>query len=407
MAKAAQAKEDLGTTKTTLSSDQSFLADMTKNCQTVDEEYAARTKVRNEEILAISETLQIVTSDDARDLFEKTISFVQLDSVSVSVSATNSNSKTETQAEMQDRAKDRAMRRIMSTASKNKNWSLAALAVRVRLDAFTVVKEQMDKMLAELKRQQQEEYEKKEFCNKEIDETEDAIKVNRQEKDDLDLKHTGLVNTLATLADEIAALKKQVFEMEVALKQAGENRKEENLLFQQSVSDQRATIKILSMALDRLKEFYEKTELVQRNKQAPPPPTPGAYEKSESSGGVMQLIKKIITDAEVEEQDMVFAEKNAQGDYINFVADSTKSIEAARGSIAGKEEQAAMAEAEKSSTEESQLSNQAEYEKLRHLELSRHNECDFLVKYFDIRQKARQDEIDSINEAKAILSGAI
>eukprot|EP00747_Dinoflagellata_sp_TGD_P146182 gnl/TRDRNA2_/TRDRNA2_176665_c1_seq12.p1 gnl/TRDRNA2_/TRDRNA2_176665_c1~~gnl/TRDRNA2_/TRDRNA2_176665_c1_seq12.p1 ORF type:complete len:469 (-),score=194.76 gnl/TRDRNA2_/TRDRNA2_176665_c1_seq12:107-1318(-) len=403
MAKAAQAKEDLGTTKTTLSSDQSFLADMTKNCQTVDEEYAARTKVRNEEILAISETLQIVTSDDARDLFEKTISFVQLDSVSVSVSATNSNSKTETQAEMQDRAKDRAMRRIMSTASKNKNWSLAALAVRVRLDAFTVVKEQMDKMLAELKRQQQEEYEKKEFCNKEIDETEDSIKEATQEKEDLSEKHTELVNSLETLAEEIATLKKQVADMEVELKQAGENRKNENLLFQTSVSDQRATIKVLNMALDRLKEFYG---FIQGSKQAPPPPKPAGYEKSGSSGGVMQLIAKIISDAEIEEEDMVSAEKKAQADYISFVSDSTKSIEAARSSIASKEEQVAVTEADKSSTEESQLANDQNLEKLNQLLSARHGECDFVLKYFKIRQTARQEEMDSINEAKAILSGA-
>jgi len=400
MAKAAQAKEDLEATKSTLEADQAFLVDMHANCDKVDSEFVARTKVRNEEILAIADTIKIVTSDEARDLFGKTISFVQLSMVSASSAAAK--------AEMQDRAKERAMYRIMKTAQKSKNWGLAAMAVRVRMDNFDGIKKIMDKMIVKLKKEKQAEFDKKVSCEKEIDETEDNIKVAKQEESDLDEKHTELVNTLATLADEIKTLKAEAFDMEVAMKQAGENRKSENLLFQQSVSDQRATIKILGMALDRLKEFYVKTELLQRSKVEPPPPMPEAtYTKSESSGGVMGLIKDIITDAEVEESDMVFAEKNAQGDYVGFVADTTKSLEAVRESMAEKEEQVAMAESDKSSTEESQLSNEANTKKLKKLLISIHNDCDFITKYFDFRQPAMPEEIDSISEAEAIISGAI
>jgi len=35
-----------------------------------------------------------------------------------------------------------------------------------------------------------------------------------------------------------------------------------------------------------------------------------------------------------------------------------------------------------------------------------HTDCDFTIKYFDIRQKARKEEMDAIVDAKAILSGA-
>merc|ERR1719160_2344785 len=95
-------------------------------------------------------------------------------------------------AAMQEKAKNKAMQRILSAAKKNKNWALASLAVRVRLDAFTKVKAAMDKMLAELKAQQKAEYEKGEACKKELDETEDKIKEGMNTKEDLDQKHTGL-----------------------------------------------------------------------------------------------------------------------------------------------------------------------------------------------------------------------
>merc|ERR1719277_1353968 len=37
---------------------------------------------------------------------------------------------------------------------------------------------------------------------------------------------------------------------------------------------------------------------------------------------------------------------------------------------------------------------------------SLHAECDWLLKYFDVRKEARNGEIDSLRNAKAVLSGA-
>merc|ERR1719379_2793203 len=187
-----------------------------------------------------------------------------------------------------------------------------------------MVDKALDTMLARLTKQLKEETEKFDACNVMIDKTEDNMKVNRREHDDLDDTHKKLSNTIATLTDEIAVLKKDVEDMEIALKQAGETRKTENLNFQQGVSDQRGTIKVLTMALDRLKEFYG---FVQEGKTAAPP-RPGGFSKNKSSGGVMQMIAKIISEAEIAESNYVLGEKDAQGEYVEFVADATSSIEA-------------------------------------------------------------------------------
>ena len=40
------------------------------------------------------------------------------------------------------------------------------------------------------------------------------------------------------------------------------------------------------------------------------------------------------------------------------------------------------------------------------LEQSLHLECDFTLKNFDISQTARMEEIEAIEQAKAVLSGA-
>merc|ERR1719398_624442 len=75
--KVAQAKEDLEDTKEALSADQKFLMDLKERCAKADEDYAARSKTRQEEITAIPEAIGILMSDESRDLISKTISFVQ------------------------------------------------------------------------------------------------------------------------------------------------------------------------------------------------------------------------------------------------------------------------------------------------------------------------------------------
>merc|ERR1719408_87297 len=222
------------------------------------------------------------------------MSFIQTNAVTSALS----------RVKAQNRARTQAVQRILATAKHTKNWQLATLAVSAQLDAFTKVKEAMDKMLAELKQQQKDEYEKNEFCKKEIDTNEDTTKVKTLEKGDLEDKHAELENTISVLTSDIEKLKEEIAEMEVSLKRAGEDRKGENQEFQAQVADQRAVVNILNKALERLKMFYEKKALVQvgvhsgQEPGAAPPPKPKEYSKSAGAGGVMQIIMKIIEDAE-------------------------------------------------------------------------------------------------------------
>jgi len=408
--KVAKSKEDLEATKEALAADQQFLAETIEGCKSEDELYAKRNKVRSEEVEALAETLAILTGDEARSLFDKTLSFVQLGS---------SSHRSLARVAMQERARNQAMAKIMTMSKKHKSWMLASLAVRVKLDAFTKVKAAMDKMLVELKAQQKAEYAKWETCKKDIDTTEDKIWDGKVVKRDLGEKHTDLVNTIKELTADIDALNNQVAESEVSLKQAGEQRKADNELFQTSIADQRATITILKMALKRLEEFYKpkaaaaaKPALVEISLHVePPPPKPSGpeavgYKKDGTAGGVMGLLDMIIADSSRLEDELHASEQKSQKEYGDYVAATTASIEADRVAIAEKEKQRTSAEADKSETEEAQLANQASLDKLGELLSNLHGQCDFIIKYFDIRQTSRAEEMDAIEEAKAILSGA-
>merc|ERR1719171_3434286 len=75
-------KNDLGDTAEALAEDKKFLADLEKNCATKEAEWDEIVKTRNEELLALADTIKVLNDDDALELFKKTLpgsaSFMQL-----------------------------------------------------------------------------------------------------------------------------------------------------------------------------------------------------------------------------------------------------------------------------------------------------------------------------------------
>merc|ERR1740117_677968 len=120
----------------------------------------------------------------------------------------------------------------------------------------------------------------------------------------------------------------------------------------------------------------------------------------------MQMLATIVSDAESVESELKLTEQDAQQDYAAYVSTTTASIKADRNSIEQKEEQAASASGEKAENAESTLATDAALKELNELLTATHGDCDYVIKYFDLRQSSRKDEMNAIQEAKAILSGA-
>merc|ERR1719424_2270587 len=68
-----QMKNDLGDTAEALVEDKKFLADMEKNCATKTAEWDVIVKTRNEELLALADTIKVLNDDDVLELMKKTL----------------------------------------------------------------------------------------------------------------------------------------------------------------------------------------------------------------------------------------------------------------------------------------------------------------------------------------------
>merc|ERR1719262_1905312 len=393
--KNAQAKEDVEDTKKALSADEQFLMMLKEKCSMTDSEWEERQKTRQLEMEAVSKALAVLSGDDAHDLFTKTFnpSLLQKD------------------ASMHSERRLQASKLLSSVAKKLQNPRLATLAVRVRLDAFTRVKKAIDDMVAQLLKEKEDEIKHKDFCVEEFNTNELQTEKKEREKADLTAKIEDLEMTIKALTEAIDALKAEIAEMQVQLKRAGEDREKENKEFQTTVADQRATQKLLTAALNILKGFYAKkakAALIQTQEPAGPPPPPGfeAYKKNAAAGGVMGMIQQIINDAKAMEAETIRSEEDAQKAYEDFVKDTNASIEAKSKDIVNKSESKAKAESDLVATKDSKEATMLELEQLSNYNAQLHQSCDFVMKNFELRQTSRDEEVEALKQAKAILSGA-
>merc|ERR1719261_2034468 len=106
------------------------------------------------------------------------------------------------------------------------------------------------------------------------------------------------------------------------------------------------------------------------------------------------------------EADALKAEEQAQIAYETFVTETNDSITAATKESITAAETKAKAEAEKSETELARDGVVSEIEALIGENVDLHKSCDYTLKNFDLRQAARQSEMEALKQALSILSGA-
>merc|ERR1719148_310573 len=218
--------------------------------------------------------------------------------------------------------------------------------------------------------------------------------------------------TVADQRETQKLLKAALGVLQVQLKRAGEDREKQNKEFQMTVADQRETQKLLKAALNVLQDFYGKkaaaASLVQKQEPVGPPPPPGfeAYKNNAASGGVVSMIQQIISDAKAMEAEAIRSEEDAQKAYEDFVKETNNSIEAKSRDIVNKSEEKAKAEVGLVDAKKAKEAAMLELEQLSNYNSELHQSCDFVIKNFDLRQTARDEEVEALRQAKAILSGA-
>merc|ERR1719258_1038640 len=152
------------------------------------------------------------------------------------------------------------------------------------------------------------------------------------------------------------------------------------------------------------------TVFVQLKDDAAPPPPPetwGAYQKKDGkSNGVLALMDMLIKHLADGITETKHEEETAQKDYERLMAESQTTREQSVESITAKEAAKADLDTKVESTKEAKAGQEAELSNTKNYIAQLHANCDFLLENYDLRKTARANEVESLKNAKGVLSGA-
>merc|ERR1719284_2133176 len=294
--------------------------------------------------------------------------------------------------------------------------NLISLALKGKKVSFDKVLKMIDDMISLLGQEQRDDNDKKEYCEKLIDKTEDTVKGLELEVSDLGKAIADYKEQIATLAEEISALEAGIKALDKQVAEATEERKEEHEENVATLTNDNAAKEIIGVAKNRLNKFYNpklykpptKTLFAQDGVAPPPPPeTFGAYaKKGGESGGVINMLDTMVADLDKEIQETEVEEKENQAEYEALIKESAAKRASDSKSIEDKESAKADLEATLIKAGEEKKSKMKEAMNTHQFLADVHGDCDWLLSNFEARKQARTGEIDALTKGKAVLSGA-
>merc|ERR1719453_1094437 len=384
----AQSKAGLKDTEDSKADDEAMKADLAANCATRSEEFDALSKVNAEEIQAISETIEMMSGDDALELFKKTLPAAP--------------------AFLQVSAGMRLHQRVARSAPQTK---VLMLQTRSGKDMNKIVQDIIAKMIANTEKKQADDDAKREFCLAEMAKTEREEKALTAKVGDLESDVAKQEDTIASLTAEIAALQQGLLDLDKSVAEATEQRKAEHAESLSTAASNQAALELLGMAKNRLMKFYQPSLY-----KAPPTTTVvdspygfvqvSSNYKKEDASGVLAMIDQIVRDVETEMSEAKHDEEVAQKDYEKAMKEATGKRAADSKLIVEKTDVKAVEGTNLMSTRESLSATRDQLRAAQKQINYLHGSCDELLANYDEKKKERAAENDVLEEQAQTLAGA-
>merc|ERR1719335_415565 len=435
-----QTKDALEDTTEELADVEKFIAQLESECATKEKEWAQRSKLRSQEISAISEAIGILNDDDALDVFKKAVPSALLqDQVGFLQRSDSLASKVHKAQAIIATAAGKRDDRHLDLLLFTLNSKLKQQA-KGRAQGMEGVIKMIDDMVVLLGKDRKDDDKQKGFCEEELEKATDEESAAKEKKTSIEATISESKDAISEAIDAIATLEQDVKDLDKAVAEATEQRKEEHAEFLETQQLNEAAIQLIGKAKNRLQKFYNPTmykappkkEMSMEEKimqagsfaeiqsharsdedldsDVAPPQAPeapgGTYKKSEKSAGVMGLMDMMVGELESDMKDAEYEEKTAQDDYMKLMSNSQATREANTKGITAKEVAKSEMESKLDALKGTLTDTDQDLSLIASTLQDLHGACDFLLQNYDLRKEARTNEVESLKNAKAILSGA-
>jgi len=436
------ASQELTTVSAELIDNMEYLDELNTICSNKAKTWDQRTKLRANELTAITQATGIVKATVAEKTQASTLRLAQTGAVThLADAVANSDSAMEAieeEAEDSEGAplgflqkksihkhspndEDAAREMIISLLSGQgrqlKSTLLASLATKIAADPFVKIKKLIQELIERLLTEAANESSQKGWCDKATADATQKRTYAAGKVEDLNSKMAKLAALSDKLNEELKTLEEEITALNEAQAEAGKNRGEEKTENANTVVEAKAGLAAINMAIDILDKFYKtsakaKVDLSLTQSQGPMDDAPDAgFDNGEAyqgagaeSGGIVGMMEVIASDFERTISETNKAETLAQKEHLAFMTETSKSL--AEKNVAEKEKTKIRDETDENFASASEnLNSQTEIlvTSLKELIELKAACVDTGMSYAD-RVAMREQEIASLKKALCILS---
>jgi hypothetical protein len=434
----ADAQTERDDTQKQQAADEKFFDLSKETCRVKAQEWSERSRLRSEELVGITQAIEIIDSPEARATFANSSTtllqlsdsqepmFLQLNGVSAHHSAGRTVNRDRDASA--NRQRQLAFARLRALASKSGEVRIARIGALLKMGGhFDKVITMIDAMIALLRKEEKRDIMHRDLCqngkDKNSNDMADSAHVMQVTATSID----EMRDKVSAMQEEVSALERAISDTKMDMEERLEMRSKEHAAFVQSAKDDDAAIAIMNQASAALGKFFTKNKVElslaqHRQRQAPDVDYTVDQDKApelawggeggkyagrkEASHDLLAILEMIKTDIQFEVDTARKDDAAAEAEYekeraaLKELLDTqTATKVATETSIAETNLMIAEKQALHARTEE-------ELEIQRSLSATLASDCAWVATNFESRRTKRKTEMDGLAEAKAILAGA-
>jgi len=434
-----QTADALQDAKEELADAEQFSGNLGEQCSSKQKVWDGRVMARTAVVAAIGPDIKILNDDSALDTFKKALP-------SPSALQTGFGFLQRRGGHASSFHKARALLSQVPIRQQDTQFRLMlfSLTAKLKLQKRSGAKaadilEMVDGMLTLLGKQQAEDDHQREHCKSEFNNAEDEEKAAQDNVAEMQATIVEMTDSVAQLVEQIKSLSDEKMALDKAVAEATEQRKEEHNEYLDNVQMNGVAKQLVDKARNRLHKFYNPSlyrepakpvdpALLQDEKilaagpslleialkssarRVAPPQAPetfsGDVKKNSGSTGVVAMMDTIIKDLEMATQEAMLDENTSQKNYNKLMADSQQERAQNSKSATNREVAKAVLGTKLVSMRQSHADANEDLNNAQSYIDTLHGSCDFLLDNYDTRKEARATEMESLKNAKSVLSGA-